>query len=374
MYLPISEAFIGKHFKELPTPCLCLDLDVMDFNTKAMNDFVKGTPVKYRPHFKAHKSLALAHIQINGGAIGMTCAKLGEAEVLARGGIKSVLLANQTIGKDKIQVLCGLNRYSEVITAIDAISNADEISKIACEMKVVVPAVIEVDSGLHRSGVRSIEEAVALAQHIHRLPGLKFKGIQAYEGAFRGMSDEQKRQKCDGEADIPGIVFAIKARQAIEAAGFPVEIVSVSSTGTMAHAIHKKGITEVQPGSYLVMETAYYANNVTFPFKEALFIPTTVCSTYKATKRIVTDCGKKGCPYDQGLPTLIDDRKATLALHEEHCLIDATEKLSDCKVGDVLTLAPAHCCTTFNQYDFFFGVRNGYVEAVFSIDGRGKYE
>ncbi|MFA5536260.1 MAG: DSD1 family PLP-dependent enzyme [Bacillota bacterium] len=374
MNLPISEFAVGKHYSELPTPCLCVDLDIFDYNIQAMKGLLAGTNCNLRPHFKAHKSTAVAHIQMKNGAIGISCAKLGEAEVLAHSGIGSILLTNQTIGEAKIRVLCGLNRYSEVITAVDDKKNAEEINKVAKELGLVVPVVIEVDTGLNRSGVRSIEEAVSLTSHICSLSNLTFKGIQAYEGAFRGMSDREKAAKCDGTGDIGGVAFAVEVRKAIEAVGVPVEIVSCSSTGTCAISIHMEGITEIQPGSYIVMETAYYRDNDNFPFKEAMYLPSTICSINKPNKRIVIDCGKKATPYDQGLPILIEDPTAKLIFHEEHCLIDATEKLTSYNIGDVLRLAPSHCCTTANLHDIIYCTRNGFVEQVWPVNARGRYQ
>ena len=374
MYQTISEAYVGKHYTELPTPALLLDLDVLEFNLQTMKDFLTTTKCDVRPHVKAHKCPSIAHLQIAYGAIGVTCAKLGEAEVMAHSGIKSILLANQVIGEGKIKVLCGLNKYSEVMPAIDTSQNADEINEIAGQFNVVVPVVIEVDSGINRAGVRTVNEAVALAKHITTLKNLKFKGIQAYEGAFRGLTWEEKEKKCNGSWDIGGVKLTLECRKAIEDAGIPVEIVSCASTGTYDITAKYEGVTEIQPGSYAVMENAYYRNDVFFPFKQALSLVCSVCSVYKPRKRIVIDAGKKSTPYDQGLPTLIEDPEAVLTFHEEHCLIDTTDKLADIKAGDKLRLAPSHCCTTANQNDYYYCIRNGIVESIWTITARGRYE
>ena len=367
MYQIISETYAGKHQTELPTPALLLDLDILDFNLKTMMDSVKGTNTAVRPHMKAHKCPAIAHRQIDAGAIGITCAKLGEAEVMVNTGIKSILLANQVIGEGKIRVLAGLNRYAEVMPAIDSKENAKNISDIAKEIGVNIPVCIEVDNGLNRSGVRTVEEGVELAEFITGLPNMTFKGIQAYEGAFRGKTWDEKQTIVD-----KNIGHAAAVKNAIQAAGIPVEILSCASTGTWKLTAEFESVTEIQPGSYALMETAYYGGGVDFPFKQALSVICTVCSAY--TNRLVLDAGKKTVTIDQGIPTLIEDPDATLTFHEEHCLIDTTDKLRGYKVGDKMSLSPSHCCTTANQHDFYYCVRGGVVEAIWPILARSRYE
>lgn len=363
----ITEGYIGKHYSELPSPCLLLDLDAIDHNIKTMQDYLKGnTDCQLRPHIKTHKCPTLAHLQIKAGAIGVTCSKLGEAVEMAHAGIKSILIANEIIGDDKIKVLAGLNRYSEVMPAVDNKENVSRISFFAHKIGVTIPLFLEVDIGLNRCGVRTIPEALELAAHINTCSNVYLKGIQAYEN--RGDECQTPEEKVNFVQERVG--FALKVKEALIEAGHPVEIMSNASTGTVRYTSLFPGVTEVQPGSYVLMENAYDANKIGLPFKQALFVLSTVCSIYK--DRIVLTAGEKAVTIDQGQPVLVDDPEAKTFCNEEHCLVDMTDKLKDYKIGFPVLLKPAHCCTTVNQHNYFFCMRNGIIEDVWTIAARGR--
>ncbi len=364
----LYQAFVGKKVTELPTPCLLLDLDALDHNISVMQEYVVKAGKNLRPHIKAHKCPMIAHLQLTAGACGVTCAKLGEAIVMAEAGIKEILLANQVIGEQKIRVLAGLNRYANVMPCIDAIDNVTEINAIAKELGVTIPVFLEVNVGLERCGVRTVEEGVALAKHISTLSNLSLKGIQAYEGRPFGCDTvEQKQAFVD-----KWIGFAIKVNKAIEAEGIKVQELSSACTGTAYFTAKLPEITEVQPGSYTLMESIYDPHHIGLPFKQAIHVQAAVCSVHPG--RIVLNAGEKAVTVDQGTPVLYDDPDAKLVFHEEHCLIDTTDKLSHIKTGDTLKIIPSHCCTTANQHDYFFCHRNGVVEAVWTITARGRFE
>lgn len=363
----ITEGYVGKHYSELPTPCLLLELDALDHNIKTMQDYLrKETKCQLRPHIKTHKCPRLAHLQIQAGAIGVTCAKLGEAVEMAHAGIKSILIANEVIGDDKIKVLAGLNRYGEVMPAVDNKENVERISYYAKKFGVIIPLFIEVDIGLNRCGVRTIPEALELAEAIKQLDNVYLKGIQAYEN--RGDECETLEAKLKFVNERVG--FAAKVKDTLIEQGYPVEIMSNASTGTVKYTSTLHGVTEVQPGSYVLMENAYDVNKIGLPFKQALFVLTSVCSIYK--ERIVLTAGEKTVTIDQGPPILVDDPEAKTMCNEEHCLVDMTEKIRHYKVGDKVLLKPAHCCTTVNQHNFFYCIRNGIVEDMWPISARGR--
>ncbi len=364
----ITEPYIGKHYSELPTPCLLLDLDAVDHNVKTMQDYANENGVKLRPHTKTHKCPTLAHLQVRAGAVGVTCAKLGEAVVMAHSGIKSILIANQVIGDSKIRVLAGLNRYAEVMPAVDSKENADRISYWAKKFGVHIPLFLEVDIGINRCGVRTIPEAVELAEHIRSLDNVSLKGIQAYEN--RGDECETDDDKVLFVTQRVG--FAAKVKKALEEKGHHVEIMSSGSTGTVKFTAVYPGVTEVQPGSYVQMEGAYHSEKIGLPFRQAVYVLATVCSVYG--ERIVLTAGEKCVTIDQGQPILVDDPQARTTCNEEHCLVDMTEKLRHYKAGDPVLMKPAHCCTTVNQHDFYFCIRNGIVEDVWPIAARGRYD
>ena len=364
----ITEGYVGKHYSQLPTPCLLLDLDAVESNIKIMQQYLsENTLCQLRPHIKAHKCPRLAHLQIQSGAIGITCAKLGEAVVMAHSGIKSILIANQVIGDEKIKVLAGLNRYSEVMPSVDSKENIERISHWSKIFNVQIPLFIEVDIGYNRCGVRTIDEALELAQLIGNLDNVYLKGIQAYEGRM-GSNCHSYEEKMTYVKDRVG--FALMVKEALEAQGYPVEVVSNASTGTAKYTSKLTGVTEVQPGSYVLMEAAYDTEEIGLPFQQALFVLASVCSIYK--ERIVLTAGEKAVTIDQGPPVLIDDPQAKTVCHEEHCLVDMTSKLKHYKVGDFVLLKPSHCCTTSNQHNYFYCVRNGIVEDIWPISARGR--
>lgn len=363
----LTEGYVGKHYFELPTPCLLLDLDALDHNIKTMQDYVRDEArCQLRPHIKTHKCPKLAHLQIQAGAIGITCAKLGEAVEMSHAGIKSILIANQVIGDDKIKVLAGLNRYGEVMPAVDNEENVERISYYAKKFGVIIPLFIEVDIGLNRCGVRTIPEALELAEVIKNLDNVYLKGIQAYEN--RG--DECKTLDAKLKFVNERVGFAAKVKEALIAHGYHIEIMSNASTGTVKYTSMLPGVTEVQPGSYVLMENAYDVSKIGLPFKQALFVLTTVCSIYK--DRIVLTAGEKAVTIDQGPPVLVDDPEAKTTCNEEHCLVDMTEKLRHYNVGDSVLLKPSHCCTTVNQHNHFFCIRDGIVEDIWPISARGR--
>ena len=168
----LHHGYIGKSVESLPTPVLLVDLDMLDFNIKTMQEFADDAGMALRPHIKAHKSPKIAHMQIKAGAIGVTCAKLSEAIVMWEAGISDILLANQVVSEEGIEILCGLNRYGSVAPCVDSIENAEMISKIAEKNGVKIPVFLEVHAGLGRSGVRDKESGIALAKAIASLNGL----------------------------------------------------------------------------------------------------------------------------------------------------------------------------------------------------------
>lgn len=365
----ITENIVGKHYSELPAPCLLVDLDALEHNLKTMQEAMDAKHCALRPHIKTHKSPKIAHLQIEAGAVGITCAKLGEAVEMSHAGIKSILIANQVVGEGKIRVLAGLNRYGEVMPCVDSLENAEEISRIAGEFHVTIPVFLEIEVGLDRCGVRTLEEALALAEGISRLEHISLRGIQAYEG--RGIGSAAPETKADYADKTVG--KAVRYKKALEEAGYRIPILSGASTGTASAVSELCGVTEVQPGTYAFMEHAYTAEEIRMPFKQALFVHAKVISTYGG-RRIVANAGEKCIGIDQGLPFLVDDPTAKLVLNEEHCLIDTTEKLSGLKVGDSVLLVPGHCCTTANLHDFYYCMRNGIIEDVWPIAARGRLE
>ncbi|MCQ4636428.1 alanine racemase [Anaerovorax odorimutans] len=365
----ISESYVGKHYQELPDPCLIVDLDKLDYNINLMQDYIShNTSCVLRPHIKTHKCPAIANMQIAAGAAGITCAKIGEAEVMAMSGIKNILIANQIVSEPKIKVLAGLNRYSEVMVCVDQKKNIDDLDYWAGAFGAKIPVLVELDIVQDRCGVRTAEETLELARYVCQKTNLIFKGMQAYEGRFPDDCFSEESKKAFSK-ETTG--FATEVKKYLEDSGIQVDILSGVSTSTVKYATQiPQGMTEVQAGSYVFMESAYDPEVIGLPFKQSLYIVTKICSIYG--DRIVLTAGEKSITNDQGKPLLLDDPQTGMDLNEEHCLVDMTEKLKDCAVGDTMLVIPSHCCTTVNLHDNLFGVRNGIVEAVWPVCARGR--
>lgn len=357
-----------KNYKnEIDTPALLIDLEAMDYNIKFMSEYFAGVKANLRPHFKTHKSPIIAHEQLEAGAIGITCAKLDEAQVLVESGIKNILIANQIVGQKKINRLLGLARMSDIIVAVDDKKNAEVLSEAAVQRNMTLNVIIERDVGMGRCGTRGARQSRQLAQTITSLPGLKFKGIMGYEGNCVMTTPESKRkQECQAANQI-----LLETVEVIEKAGIEVEIISAGGTGTYDISGSNDSITEIQAGSYVTMDLKY--KKIVPEFKPALSILASVISRSEKETAII-DTGMKAITKEFGLPEVKDNPDLKVSsLSEEHGKIIFDEKKTDLKVGDVIELLPGHGCTTFNLYDKVHGIRNNQLEITWDLQARGGF-
>jgi len=357
---------VGIHKWEIDTPALVIDLDAMERNIRRMADYFASRPAKLRPHAKTHKCPIIAHKQLDAGARGITCAKLGEAEVMAASGIKDILIANQIVGKEKISRLAALARHTDVIVAVDNPSNLRDLSEAACVFNSEIGVVVEVDVGMGRCGTRSTDETVSLSRLAESLKGIRFRGLMGYEGHCVFIQDRQERvDKCHLANRM-----LVEAAEAVRRAGLEVEIVSGGGTGTYDITGDYPGITEVEAGSYVLMDARY--RGILQEFEPALTVLTTVVS--RPTEDIaITDAGMKAVTSEFGMPVVKDVLGAeVIKLSEEHGKLQLAGDARDLKPGDKIELIPSHGCTTINLHDFYFAVRNERLEAVWSIAARGK--
>lgn len=356
----------GISLEAIDTPALVVDLDLMEGNIARMANFFAGVSATLRPHTKTHKTPALAHKQIEAGAKGVTCAKLGEAEVMAASGIRDLLIANQVIGRTKIDRLVALARHSDVIVAVDHSDNVREISEAARAVGATVGMLIEVNVGMNRCGVEPGEPTLQLAQIIHRLPGVRFAGVMGYEGHIINDPDQAVREReCRKSM---GLLTETAAY--VRQAGLPVNIVSGGGTGTYKITGTFPGVTEVQAGSYLFMDATYH--KIIPEFDCALTIYTTVVSRPGDTLAIV-DAGLKTMTTEFGFPTVRDRSGATLiGESEEHGKLRLDGASVSLRPGEKIHLLPSHVCTTINLHDRLYGVRNGRLETIWTVAARGK--
>jgi D-serine deaminase-like pyridoxal phosphate-dependent protein len=366
----------GIERDDLDTPALLIDLDVMESNIRNMAAYFlalaeSGSPVRLRPHAKTHKCPIIAHKQLQaGGTRGITCAKLGEAEVMVEGGIHAdVLVANQIIGKLKIARLMALCKHANLMVLVDSPRNVNELSAAAREASVSLGVLVEVDVGLNRCGVRSTSEAVKLAQMVDQSESLQFVGVHGFEGHLMGIPGFENRRAA--------VEYAMKkllaARDAILDAGLPVLYVHAGGTGTFNITSQIEGITDIQAGTYVFQDASYYER--TADFKPALTLLTTVISRPEHGVAVL-DIGQKSATFDDIRPPRPKNLEGVsiYEAHEEHLVINVEKDAGDLRVGDKIEMIVGHACTTVNLHDRYFGMRKGVLEVVWDIPARGRYD
>lgn len=348
--------------EDIETPALLIDLDALEWNITKMADFMKDKKAALRPHFKTAKCPAISHMELGAGAKGITCAKLSEAEVLAAAGIKDILIANQIVDPSKVYRLAALAGGSRKITvAVDNISNIDMLSEAAVSAGTEIHVLVEVNVGLNRCGVNSPEEVLMLAERIGNSSGLIFEGLQAYEGHLCFVPEREKRR-----AEILKIdskLAMIKAE--LEKNGIPVAEISGGGTGTYDISGNNLSWTEIQAGSYTLMDRAY--DKLELGFKNALSVLTTVI--HKRPGTAVTDAGKKACSTDAGEPSVKNHAGIGVVLNEEHGIL--ADINNEFKYLQKIEYVPGHCCTTVNLHDRYYCVRNEIIECIWPVTGRG---
>lgn len=368
-------ALPGMKEADIQTPCLVLDLDALERNIRKMGDYAKAHGMRHRSHGKMHKSVDVQKLQERlGGAVGVCCQKVSEAEVFVRGGIKDVLVSNQVRDPAKIDRLARLPKLgSRIIVCVDDIANVAELSKAAVKHGTELEVFIEIDCGAGRCGVTTTEEVVKIARAVDAAPGLKFTGIQAYQGAMQHM-DRYEDRKAKLDAAIAQVKDAVAG---LKAAGLEPELVSGGGTGSYYFESGSGVYNELQCGSYAFMDADYGRildkdgrRIDQGEWENALFILTSVMSHAKPDKAVV-DAGLKAQSVDSGLPVVYgrEDVKY-VKCSDEHGVVEDPKGVL--KVNDKLKLVPGHCDPTCNVHDWYVGVRGGKVEAVWPVSARGK--
>ncbi|MGA2631580.1 MAG: alanine racemase [Terriglobia bacterium] len=354
---------IGRNRRDLVTPALIMDLDVARRNIQFMMQRLSTMKAKLRPHVKCQKSPELARLQVQAGAIGVCTATVWEAMVMSSAGIEDVMIANQVGGKEKIAALAKAAKQGRLTVAIDNPRNAEDLSNAVQAAGSKLDVVIEVDIGMGRGGVRSPEEAVTLAQHVAKLPALRFRGVQGYEGHCMLEPDRSVRiQKAQAAMDYLGT-----AVDRLAAAGFECEVVSAGGTGTYDITGNNPRVTEIQAGSYVFMDN--FHGNLVPGFSRALTVLGTVVIQHGKT--IVLDSGRKSVGIDFVLPTMIDyPFYQARYFAEEHALFDVDDRCR-LKLGDTMELIPGYAPTTVNLYDAYHVVEKDVVVDIWPIFPRG---
>lgn len=351
---------------EIPTPALLLDVPALDRNIARMARFFSTLPCKLRPHFKAHKTPEIARRQLAAGSVsGLTCATVSEAEV-AIAFCDRLLVANEVIGADKCARVAALARRGRLTVAADSPTGIAQLAAAATEAGVEVGVLVDVNVGQNRCGVQPGEAALALAKRIVASSGLRLDGVMGYEGHLQPIAERPER-----EAKARSAMLMLTATaELLRSNGLPCEIVSGGGTGTFDISGTVAGVTEIQAGSYALMDTDYA--RLGLPFEHAFSVLGTVVS--RSGRRCVVDAGHKSTTKDHGLPSVKQMPGATVtALNDEHAVITLPEG-SQAQVGDRLELLPSHTDPTINLHDSFYAMAGDAVLARWPIAARGYSE
>jgi 3-hydroxy-D-aspartate aldolase len=364
-------AQVGMALNEVATPALIVELGAFERNIDRMRAFVEQKKIRLRAHAKTHKSADIALIQIGrGGACGICCQKVSEAEAIVAGGVKDVLVSNQVVDARKIDRLARLAGRARVIVCVDDLGNVDDLSAAAQRNSTTIECLVEIDCGAGRCGVRWGEPVVALAQRIAASPKLKFSGLQAYQGAAQHIHDYLERK---AKIDI-AIDQVRKTIAMLKANGLECAIVGGAGTGSYYFEGASGVYNELQCGSYIFMDADYRRvkdRNGEFisEFENALFIWTSIMSHVNRDKAIC-DAGLKAQSLDSGLPVIFGRADVKyVKCSDEHGVIE--DPNGSLKLNDKLKLIPGHCDPTCNIYDWYVGVRNDKVECLWPITARG---
>lgn len=359
---------------ELDTPMLLVDEDAFNRNLKRMQTIAADAGIAYRPHAKAHKSPEIAKIQLAHGACGVCCAKLGEAEVMVAGGIEDILITTPVIGPSKLIRLMDIASRAKVTAVVDNAANVAEMAKFAHIAGVRFGVVVEVDVGQNRCGVQPGEPALALARAIKDEPWLEFHGLQGYQGAIQMTASFEDRKAAADRA----LGLLTGTAELLRANGIEVPVLTGGGSGTSVIDAAAGGLTELQPGGYLFMDSRYrqveWDDGNIIPFEQSLTLLAGVISR-PAPNRAILDMGLKAVSSDGGPPVPLDLPGADFRFAgEEHG--ELVWSGGDCPLalGDQVRFAPTHCDTTVNLYDRFISHSGDDVTGVWEIAARGRVQ
>jgi D-serine deaminase-like pyridoxal phosphate-dependent protein len=353
-----------SRLRDVPTPALIVDVAALDRNIARMAAFFAAGPCRLRPHFKAHKTPEIARRQlVAGSCVGLTCATVSEAEVAAEL-CDDLLIANEIVSPDKCARVAALAREIAVTVAIDSIAGIEALAVASSAAGVTIGALVDVNVGQGRCGVEPGDAAVTLAKRAVATPGLTLRGVMGYEGHLQPLRDRSEREARARAAmhDLVGTARRIRDE------GLPCEVVSSGGTGTYDISGRVDGVTEVQAGSYALMDTDY--SSVGVPFEQAFFVLGTIVSR-PSSERCVADCGHKSMTKDHGHPSVKGIAGATVtALNDEHAVI-AVPASCTLSIGDRVQLMPSHTDPTVNLHDVFYAVEGERVIDVWPVAARG---
>ncbi len=354
-----------KNFRELPTPSLVLDLGAFEKNVARMSRFVAERNIALRPHAKTHKCVEIARRQLSRGAIGICVATIAEAEVMARSGIRGLLVTAEMVGEPKIERLLGVLREApDTMVVVDDPDNAADLQRSAERAGMTIHVLIDLDVGQNRTGVKPGSAARSLATAIGRSRNLELDGICAYAGHLAHVADFNSRsQKCRDAWRV-----ALETRDVLRKDGHEIRIMTGASTGSYNIDSDIEGLTELQAGSYVFMDVEYLG--VHQDFTPALFVLSTVI--HRSEQKAIVDAGLKAFATDRAFgPQCFDVTGVRYEFAgDEHGRLLLESPSTGIRLGDKLRFIPPHCDPNVNLYDWIYCLRGEEVVDEWSIMNR----
>lgn len=367
---------VGDTIASLDTPSMIVDLDLLESNAKKLFGQLLPTGVNIRPHLKTTKSAILAKRMVAAGAKGGCVAKLSEAEIMCKNGFTDLLITCEIIGVPKVQRLVELFReFKSIRIVVDSVEGAKAIDE-ALEKSGIedqINTLIDLDVGLHRTGVQPGEPALKLTRYVASLKHLKIIGIQGYEGHLQHIHSLEKRKALCLES--MGVLT--QTAEALRQDGHQIDVVTTGGTGTAEFCVTVPGVTEVQPGSFLFMDTDY-RNAIGKHYSNSLTILSTVLSK-QGPNTVTIDAGLKSLTTDSGLAECKTPEYVYGVLGDEHGSLswmdgDGGGNVEGLKVGDRVEMIPSHIDPTINLHDVYYAHRKGVIEEIWPVDARGKVQ
>jgi len=371
--LTLHQHLIGRQGsrRDLNTPALVIELDALDRNIARMAAFAKAHGIALRPHAKTHKSAAIARRQIEAGARGVCCAKLGEAEALTEAGVDGILITSPVVGGPAVARLAALAGKATGLMA--AVDHPDAVAALAAT-GARLTLVVDIDPGIHRTGVANPEAALALARQIEAAATLSFAGVQFYCGAQQHIEDFAARREAIVErTDYLKSVIAVLAEN-----GLAPGIVTGGGTGTHAIDAELGVFTELQVGSYVFMDRQYadcdLVGDGAQAFETSLMVDARVVSANHAML-VTVDAGFKAFATEAGSPPVVagaPEGSQYRFMGDEHGALIPPKGVSPPALGEVVTFAAPHCDPTVNLYEAYHAVRGDTLVDIWAIEGRGR--
>lgn len=364
-------AAVGAHLRDVDTPALLLDLDALERNLQRMARLAREAGVALRPHAKSHKSAVIALQQIALGAVGVCCQKVSEAEALIAGGVRDVLVSNQIVGSQKIDRLLNLTQLARVGVCVDDADNVATLSAASRNQGATLDVLVEIEVGGNRCGVAPGAAALQLARLVDSAPGLRFMGLQAYNGSAQHIHDAAVRARVSEQV----IELTRQTRDLLQLHGLTCAVISGAGTGTYPHEAASGVFTELQAGSYLFMDATYAKNRAAGggsvgDFEQSLFVLATVMSRPSATLAVV-DAGVKAVGVDAGMPLADLAGAEYTKASDEHGTLRVGADVAGLRCGQKIRLIAGNCDPTVNLHDWYVGFRGQHVEALWPVSARG---